>query len=50
MKKAFTKGGIQVIPDFRVWGAFILITDWSKEKFTGVLSQVQDGQEQFLGC
>ena len=29
---------------------YILTTDWSKENITGVLSQVQDGQERFLGC
>ena len=27
-----------------------MTTDWSKENITGVLSQVQNGQERFLGC
>ena len=31
-------------------GPFILTTDWSKQNITGVLSQVQDGQERFLRC
>ena len=36
----------------RLWSrrSFILTTDWSKENITGVLSQVQDRQERFLGC
>ena len=50
LKKAFTKGGIQAFPDFRVGDPIILTTDWSKENITGVLSQVQDGRERFLGC
>ena len=44
LKEAFTKGGIQAFPDFGV------TTDWSQENITGVLSQVQDGEERFLGC
>ena len=44
LKRAFTEGGIQAFPDF------ILTTDWSKENIEGVLSQVQDKQERFLGC
>ena len=50
LKKAFTEGGIQAFPNFGVGDPFILTTDWSKENFAGVLSQVQDGQERFLGC
>ena len=38
------------IPDFRIGDPFILTTDWSKVKIGGVFSQVQDGQERFLGC
>ena len=50
LKRAFTKGGIQAFPDFGVGDWFILTTDWSKENIGRVLSQVQDGQERFLGC
>ena len=50
LKKAFTEVGIQAVPDFGVGDPFILTTDWSKENITGVLSQVQDGWERFLGC
>ena len=46
----FTKGRIQAFLDFRVGYPFILTTDWSKENILGVLSQVQDRQERFLGC
>ena len=34
----------------RVGDLFILTTDWRKENIVGVLSQVQNGQERFLGC
>ena len=50
MKRAFTKGGIQAFPYFRVGDLFILTTDWSKKNIAGVLSQVQDRQERFLRC
>ena len=50
LKKAFTEGGIQAFPDFEGGTPFILTTDWSKENIAGVLSQVQDGKERFLGC
>ena len=50
LKRVFTEGGIQAFPNFGVWDPFILTTDWSKENIEGVLSQVQDGQERFLGC
>ena len=52
LKKAITKGRIQAFPDFGVGDLFVLITDWSKENIAneGVLSQVQDGKEWFLGC
>ena len=50
LKKAFTEGGIQVFPNFEVGDPFILTTDWRLENIAGVLSQVQDGQERFLGC
>ena len=50
LKKAFTEGRKQAFPDFGVGDPFILTTDWSKENIMGVLSQVQDGQENFLGC
>ena len=45
-----TKGGIQAFPDFKIGNPFILTTDWSQENIAGVLSQVQDGEERFLGC
>ena len=47
LKEAFTKGGI---PDFDIGDPFILTTDWSQDNIAGVLSQVQDGKERFLGC
>ena len=50
LKKAFTNGGIQAFPDFGVGDPFILTTEWSKENIAGVLSQLQNGQERFLGC
>ena len=50
LKKAFTKDGIQAFPDFGVGDSFILTPDWSKENIAWVLSQVQNGQERFLGC
>ena len=50
LKKAFTEGGLQAFLDFGVGDLFILTTEWSKENIMGVLSQVQDGQERFLGC
>ena len=50
LKKAFTKGGIQAFPDFRVGDPFILTTDCSKEIIIGFLSQVQNRQERFLRC
>ena len=50
LKKVFTEGGIQGFPDFGVGDLFTLTTDWSKENMAGVLSQVQDGKERFLGC
>ena len=50
LKKTFTKGGIQAFPDFGVGDPFILTKDWSKENITGVLSQIKNGQETFLGC
>ena len=31
---------IEAFPDFRVGDPFILITDWSNENISGVLSQV----------
>ena len=50
LKKAFTEGRIQAFPDFEVGDPLILTADWSKENIKGVLSQVQDRQERFLGC
>ena len=50
LKKAFTEGKIQAFQDFGVGDPFILTTNWSMENITRVLSQVQDGQERFLGC
>ena len=50
LKRAFTKGKIKAFPDLREGDSFILTTHWSKENIPGVLSQVQDGQERFLGC
>ena len=49
-KRAFMEGWIQAFPDFGLGDLFILTTDWSKENIAGVLSQVQGGQERFLGC
>ena len=49
LKEAFTKGGIQAFPDFGIENLFILTTDWNQENIPGVLSQVQNGEERFLG-
>ena len=35
LKKAFTQGKIQALPDFRVVYQLILTTDWSKENIPG---------------
>ena len=50
LKKSFTEGRIQAFQDFGIGDPFILTTNWSKDNMGGVLSQVQDGQERFLGC
>ena len=50
LTRAFTEGGIHAFPDFGVGDTFIFTTNWSKENIAGVLLQVQDGQERFLGC
>ena len=50
LKKAFTQGRIQDFPDWGVEDPFILTAVWSMEKILVVLSQVQAGQEIFLGC
>ena len=50
LKRRFTEGGIQTFPNFGLGDPFILTTDWSKENIEGVLSQVQDRLERFLGC
>ena len=50
LKKAFTKVGIQAFTDSVVGDLFILTKDWGKENIMGVLSQVQDRKERFLGC
>ena len=50
LKKTLTEGGIQAFPDFRVGYPFILTRDWSKENIAGVLSQVKNGQDIYLGC
>ena len=42
--------GIQAYPDLDSDEPFILTTDWSSLNIAGVLSQKQDGVEQFLGC
>ena len=46
LKKAFLEGGIQAFPNFGLGYLFIL----TKENIAGVLFQVQDGKERFLGC
>ena len=49
-KRVFTDGRIQAFPDFGERDPFILTTGWSKENISGVLFQVQNGQERFLRC
>ena len=39
-----------MFPDFGTGNPFIVTTSWGKENKARVLSQVQDGQERFLGC
>ena len=50
LKRAFIQGGIETFPNFETGNPFILTMDWSKENIVRVLSQVQDGQEQYLSC
>ena len=50
LKKAFSKVVIQAFTDSGVGDLFILTKDWGKENIMGVLSQVQDRKERFLGC
>ena len=49
LKRALTEGGKQAFPGFGVGDPFILTTNWSKKNIVGVLLQVKEGQERFLG-
>ena len=50
LKAEFSAGRIQAYPDFDSDEPFILTMDWSSLNIAGVLSQKQEGVEQFLGC
>ena len=50
LKKAFTEAPTRGYPDYDSPEKFILDTDWSADAVAGVLSQVQNGCEKFLGC
>ena len=50
LKQAFVKQPVRGYPQYHSEHPFILDSDWSSVAFACVLSQVQDGQERFLGC
>ena len=50
LKQCFKEGPVRGYPDYESKHRFILDTDWSATNFACVLSQMQDGQEKFLGC
>ena len=50
LKKCFQTAPLRGYPDYQSKEPFILDTDWSATNSAGVLSQVQNGKEVFLGC
>ena len=46
----FQMGRVQGYPDFHSDEPFRLTTDWSSKNIAGILSQIQEGEERFLGC
>ena len=50
LKKAFTAAPVRAYPDYYSEEPFILSIDYSKCALAGVLSQVQNGAERFIGA
>ena len=50
LKRAFADAPVRGYPDYKNPNPFILDTDFSHVNMAAVLSQIQDGQEVFLGC
>ena len=50
LKKCFQTAPLRGYPDYHSSEPFILDTDWSATNSAGVLSQIQNGKEVFLGC
>ena len=50
LKGEFQIGRVQSYPDFYSGEPFRLTTDWSADNIAGILSQVQEGKDRFLGC
>ena len=50
LKKAFETAPTRGFPDYESENPFIIDTDYSSVAQSGILSQVQQGRERFLGC
>ena len=49
LRLEFQIGRVQGYPDFHSDKPFRLTTDWSSKNIAGILSQVQEGEDRFLG-
>ena len=50
LKAHFTEAPLRSYPDYTSEEPFILDTDWSKTNMAAILSQVQGGEEKFIGA
>ena len=50
LKQKFQEKPIRAFPQYHTTEPFLLDCDWSAVNFAAVLSQVQDGQERFIGA
>ena len=50
LKAHFTEAPLWSYPDYTSTDPFILDTDWSKTNMAAILSQVQGGEEKFIGA
>ena len=50
LKDHFTDAPLRSYPDYTSDEPFILDTDWSKTNMAAILSQVQGGEEKFIGA
>jgi len=50
LRLEFQIGRVQGYPDFHSDEPFRLTTDWGSKNIAGILSQIQEGEERFLGC